>query len=108
MDNLWWTSHRWNKRYIMEKDIYMTQSSDMDADTKIWSIQLGEWSISALTSGIVIGGNKLKSGLSNGSKVDGSALHMDLCKEIYRNLKSGGRAIQYGDYDVDRLTINSG
>ncbi|MCD7979020.1 MAG: autotransporter domain-containing protein, partial [Fusobacterium sp.] len=57
---------------------YDIGSSDMDADTKITgAYMLGEYGVSdTLTYGVVIGGNKLKSSLSNGSKVDGDALYM--------------------------------
>ena len=90
---------------------YDIGSSDMDADTKITgAYMLGEYGVSdTLTSGIVIGGNKLKSDLSNGSKVDGSALYLGAyAKKYIGNLKvTAGTGFQYGDYDVDRLAINS-
>ena len=90
---------------------YDIGSSDMDADTKITgAYMLGEYGVSdTLTSGIVIGGNKLKSDLSNGSKVDGSALYLGVyAKKYIGNLKvTAGTGFQYGDYDVDRLAINS-
>ena len=90
---------------------YDIGSSDMDADTKITgAYMLGEYGVSdTLTSGIVIGGNKLKSDLSNGSKVDGSALYLGAyAKKYIGNLKvAAGAGFQYGDYDVDRLAINS-
>ena len=90
---------------------YDIGSSDIDADTKITgAYMLGEYGVSdTLTSGIVIGGNKLKSDLSNGSKVDGSALYLGAyAKKYIGNLKvAAGAGFQYGDYDVDRLAINS-
>ncbi|MCB8563979.1 autotransporter family protein [Fusobacterium ulcerans] len=89
---------------------YDIGSSDMDADTKITgAYMLGEYGVSdTLTSGIVIGGNKLKSDLSNGSKVDGSALYLGAyAKKYIGNLKlTAGLGFQYGDYDADRLAIN--
>ena len=89
---------------------YDIGSSDMDADTKITgAYMLGEYGISdTLTSGVVIGGNKLKSDLSNGSKVDGSALYLGAyAKKYVGNLKvTAGAGFQYGDYDADRLAVN--
>ena len=85
-------------------------SSDIDGDTKITgAYMLGEYGVSdTLTSGVVIGGNKLKSDLSNGSKVDGSALYLGAyAKKYIGNLKvTAGAGFQYGDYDADRLAIN--
>ena len=94
------------------KGYYTTDigSSDMDADTKITgAYMLGEYGVSdTLTSGVVIGGNKLKSDLSNGSKVDGSALYLGAyAKKYIGNLKvTAGAGFQYGDYDADRLAVN--
>ena len=89
---------------------YDVGSSDMDADTKITgAYMLGEYGASdTLTYGVVIGGNKLKSNLSNGSKVDGDALYMGAyAKKYVGNLKvTGGLGLQYGDYDADRLAVN--
>ena len=89
---------------------YDIGSSDMDADTKITgAYMLGEYGVSdTLTSGVVIGGNKLKSDLSNGSKVDGSALYLGAyAKKYIGNLKvTAGTGFQYGDYDTDRMIIN--
>ena len=89
---------------------YDIGSSDMDADTKITgAYMLGEYGISdTLTSGVVIGGNKLKSDLSNGSKVDGSAMYLGAyAKKYVGNLKvTAGVGFQYGDYDADRLAVN--
>ena len=89
---------------------YDIGSSDMDADTKITgAYMLGEYGISdTLSSGVVIGGNKLKSDLSNGSKVDGSALYLGAyAKKYVGNLKvTAGAGFQYGDYDADRLAVN--
>ena len=89
---------------------YDIGSSDMDADTKITgAYMLGEYGVSdTLTSGVVIGGNKLKSDLSNGSKVDGSALYLGAyAKKYVGNLKvTAGAGFQYGDYDADRLAVN--
>ena len=89
---------------------YDIGSSDMDADTKVTgAYMLGEYGISdSLTSGVVIGGNKLKSDLSNGSKVDGSALYLGAyAKKYVGNLKvTAGAGFQYGDYDADRLAVN--
>ncbi|EHO80535.2 autotransporter family protein [Fusobacterium ulcerans] len=89
---------------------YDIGSSDMDADTKVTgAYMLGEYGISdTLTSGVVIGGNKLKSDLSNGSKVDGSALYLGAyAKKYVGNLKvTAGAGFQYGDYDADRLAVN--
>ncbi|WP_407936056.1 autotransporter domain-containing protein, partial [Fusobacterium varium] len=86
---------------------YDIGSSDMDADTKITgAYMLGEYGVSdTLTSGVVIGGNKLKSDLSNGSKVDGSAMYLGAyAKKYIGNLKvTGGAGFQYGDYDADRI-----
>ena len=86
---------------------YDIGSSDMDADTKITgAYMLGEYGVSdTLTYGVVIGGNKLKSELSNGSKVDGDALYMGAyVKKYVGNLKvTGGLGLQYGDYDADRI-----
>ena len=82
----------------------------MDADTKITgAYMLGEYGISdTLTSGVVIGGNKLKSDLSNGSKVDGSAMYLGAyAKKYVGNLKvTAGEGFQYGDYDADRIAVN--
>ena len=89
---------------------YDIGSSDMDADTKITgAYMLGEYGVSdTLTSGVVIGGNKLKFDLSNGSKVDGSALYLGAyAKKYIGNLKvTAGAGFQYGDYDADRLAVN--
>ena len=89
---------------------YDIGTSDMDADTKITgAYMLGEYGASdTLTYGVVIGGNKLKSNLSNGSKVDGDALYMGAyAKKYLGNLKvTGGLGLQYGDYDADRLAVN--
>ncbi|WP_462425972.1 autotransporter domain-containing protein [Fusobacterium varium] len=89
---------------------YDIGSSDMDADTKITgAYMLGEYGVSdTLTYGVLIGGNKLKSNLSNGSKVDGDALYMGAyAKKYIGNLKvTGGLGLQYGDYDADRLAVN--
>ena len=89
---------------------YDIGSSDMDADTKITgAYMLGEYGVSdTLTSGVVIGGNKLKSDLSNGSKVDGSAMYLGAyVKKYVGNLKvTAGAGFQYGDYDADRMAIN--
>ncbi|RGY65053.1 autotransporter outer membrane beta-barrel domain-containing protein, partial [Fusobacterium ulcerans] len=89
---------------------YDIGSSDMDADTKITgAYMLGEYGVSdTLTSGVVIGGNKLKSDLSNGSKVDGSAMYLGAyAKKYIGNLKvTAGAGFQYGDYDADRMAVN--
>ena len=89
---------------------YDIGSSDMDADTKITgAYMLGEYGVSdTLTSGVVIGGNKLKSDLSNGSKVDGSTMYLGAyAKKYIGNLKvTAGAGFQYGDYDADRLAVN--
>ncbi|WP_462425774.1 autotransporter domain-containing protein [Fusobacterium varium] len=89
---------------------YDIGSSDMDADSKITgAYMLGEYGVSdTLTYGVVIGGNKLKSELSNGSKVDGDALYMGAyVKKYVGNLKvTGGLGLQYGDYDADRIAVN--
>ena len=89
---------------------YDIGSSDMDAETKITgAYMLGEYGVSdTLTSGVVIGGNKLKSDLSNGSKVDGSAMYLGAyAKKYIGNLKlTAGAGFQYGDYDADRMAIN--
>ena len=89
---------------------YDVGSSDMDADTKITgAYMLGEYGVSdTLTSGVVIGGNKLKSDLSNGSKVDGSAMYLGAyAKKYVGNLKvTAGAGFQYGDYDADRMAVN--
>ena len=91
---------------------YDIGSSDMDADTKITgAYMLGEYGVSdTLTYGVVIGGNKLKSELSNGSKVDGDALYMGAyAKKYVGNLKvTGGLGLQYGDYDADRFAAGKG
>ena len=89
---------------------YDIGSSDMDADTKITgAYMLGEYGVSdTLTSGVVIGGNKLKSDLSNGSKVDGSAMYLGAyAKKYVGNLKvTAGAGFQYGNYDADRIAVN--
>ena len=89
---------------------YDIGSSDMDADTKVTGAYMfGEYGVSdTLTSGVVIGGNKLKSDLSNGSKVDGSALYLGAyAKKYVGNLKvTAGAGFQYGDYDADRIAVN--
>ena len=91
---------------------YDIGSSDMDADTKITgAYMLGEYGVSdTLAYGVVIGGNKLKSELSNGSKVDGDALYMGAyAKKYVGNLKvTGGLGLQYGDYDADRIAAGKG
>ncbi|AVQ32283.1 autotransporter family protein [Fusobacterium varium] len=91
---------------------YDIGSSDIDADTKITgAYMLGEYGVSdTLTYGVVIGGNKLKSNLSNGSKVDGDALYMGAyAKKYVGNLKvTGGLGLQYGDYDADRFAAGKG
>ncbi len=91
---------------------YDIGSVDMDADTKITgAYMLGEYGVSdTLTYGVLIGGNKLKSDLSNGSKVDGDALYMGAyAKKYVGNLKvTGGLGLQYGDYDADRIAAGRG
>ena len=91
---------------------YDIGSIDMDADTKITgAYMLGEYGVSdTLTYGVLIGGNKLKSDLSNGSKVDGDALYMGAyAKKYVGNLKvTGGLGLQYGDYDADRFAAGRG
>ena len=91
---------------------YDIGSSDMDADTKITgAYMLGEYGVSdTLTYGVLIGGNKLKSELSNGSKVDGDTLYMGAyAKKYVGNLKvTGGLGLQYGDYDADRFAAGRG
>ncbi|MCF2674722.1 autotransporter outer membrane beta-barrel domain-containing protein [Fusobacterium varium] len=91
---------------------YDIGSVDMDADTKITgAYMLGEYGVSdTLTYGVLIGGNKLKSNLSNGSKVDGDALYMGAyAKKYVGNLKvTGGLGLQYGDYDADRFAAGRG
>ena len=91
---------------------YDIGSSDMDTDTKITgAYMLGEYGVSdTLTYGVLIGGNKLKSDLSNGSKVDGDALYMGAyAKKYIGNLKvTGGLGLQYGDYDADRIAAGRG
>ena len=91
---------------------YDIGSIDMDADTKITgAYMLGEYGVSdTLTYGVLIGGNKLKSELSNGSKVDGDALYMGAyAKKYVGNLKvTGGLGLQYGDYDADRFAAGRG
>ena len=91
---------------------YDIGSSDMDADSKITgAYMLGEYGVSdTLTYGVLIGGNKLKSELSNGSKVDGDALYMGAyAKKYVGNLKvTGGLGLQYGDYDADRIAAGKG
>ena len=91
---------------------YDIGSIDMDADTKITgAYMLGEYGVSdTLTYGVLIGGNKLKSDLSNGSKVDGDALYMGAyAKKYIGNLKvTGGLGLQYGDYDADRFAAGKG
>ncbi|RGJ22381.1 autotransporter family protein [Fusobacterium varium] len=89
---------------------YDIGSVDMDADTKITSTYIHKaYGVSdTLSYGVLIGGNKLKSDLSNGSKVDGDALYMGAyAKKYIGNLKvTGGLGLQYGDYDADRLAVN--
>ena len=98
--------------YGKEYYTYDIGSSDIDADTKITgAYMLGEYGVSdTLTYGVVIGGNKLKSNLSNGSKVDGDALYMGAyAKKYVGNLKvTGGLGLQYGDYDADRFAAGKG
>lgn len=89
---------------------YDIGSSAIESDTKITgAYMLGEYGISdTFTSGVVVGGNKLKSDLSNGSKVDGSAMYIGgYVKKYTGNLKlTAGAGFQYGDYDADRLGVN--
>ena len=90
---------------------YDIGSPDIDADIKITgAYMLGEYGISdTLTSGVIVGGNKLKSDLSNGSKAEGNALYLGAyAKKYIGNLKvTAGAGFQYGNYDVDRLAINT-
>ena len=100
------------------KDIYYGKgdytydigSSDIDADIKITgAYMLGKYGISdTLTSGVIVGGNKLKSDLSNSSKVEGDALYLGAyVKKYVGNLKvTAGMGFQYGDYDADRVAVN--
>ena len=91
---------------------YDIGSSDIEADTKITGAYiLGEYGVSdTLTSGVIVGGNKLKSDLSNGSKVDGDALYIGgYVKKYAGNLKvTAGAGLQYGDYDIDRAAAGKG
>ncbi|BBA51391.1 autotransporter [Fusobacterium varium] len=90
---------------------YDIGSSDIDSDTKITgAYMLGEYGVSDdFKAGVVVGGNKLKSDLSNDSKVDGDALYIGgYAKKYLGNLKvTAGAGFQYGDYDADRLAINN-
>ncbi|MDH6458877.1 hypothetical protein M2102_002525 [Fusobacterium sp. PH5-7] len=90
--------------------IYDIGRSDIDANTKITGAYiLGEYGVSdTLTSGIVIGGNRMKSDLSNGSKLEGNAMYLGaFTKKYIGNLKvTAGAGFQYGDYDADRLAVN--
>ncbi|BBA51718.1 autotransporter [Fusobacterium varium] len=90
---------------------YDIGSSDIDADTKITgAYMLGEYGVSdGFKAGVVVGGNKLKSDLSNDSKVDGDALYIGgYAKKYLGNLKvTAGAGFQYGDYDADRMAINN-
>ncbi|WP_373076875.1 autotransporter domain-containing protein [Fusobacterium varium] len=85
---------------------YDIGSSDIDSDTKITgAYMLGEYGVSDdFKAGVAVGGNKLKSDLSNGSKVDGDALYIGgYAKKYLGNLKvTAGTGFQYGDYDADR------
>ena len=91
---------------------YDIGSSDTEADIKITgAYMLGEYGVSdTLTSGVVIGGNKLKSDLSNGSKADGNVLYMGVYANKYiGNLKvTAGLGLQYGDYNTDRIAEGKG
>ncbi|BBA51129.1 autotransporter [Fusobacterium varium] len=86
---------------------YDIGSSDIDSDTKITgAYMLGEYGVSDdFKAGVAVGGNKLKSDLSNGSKVDGDALYIGgYAKKYLGNLKvTAGAGFQYGDYDADRI-----
>ncbi len=90
--------------------IYDIGSSDIDADTKITGAYiLGEYGVSdTLSSGIVIGGNRMKSDLSNSSKLEGNAMYLGaFTKKYIGNLKvTAGAGFQYGDYNADRLAVN--
>ena len=85
---------------------YDIGSSDIDSDTKITgAYMLGEYGVSDdFKAGVAVGGNKLKSDLSNGSKVDGDALYIGgYAKKYLGNLKvTAGAGFQYGDYNGDR------
>ena len=85
---------------------YDIGSSDIDSDTKITgAYMLGEYGVSDdFKAGVAVGGNKLKSDLSNDSKVDGDALYIGgYAKKYLGNLKvTAGAGFQYGDYDADR------
>ncbi|WP_339010379.1 autotransporter outer membrane beta-barrel domain-containing protein [Fusobacterium varium] len=89
---------------------YDIGSSDIETDTKITgAYMLGEYGISdTFTSGIVVGGNKLKSNLSNGSKTNGDTLYVGAyTKKYIGNLKViAGAGFQYGDYNADRIALN--
>ncbi|WP_373080171.1 autotransporter outer membrane beta-barrel domain-containing protein [Fusobacterium varium] len=90
---------------------YDIGSSDIDADTKITgAYMLGEYGVSDdFKAGVAVGGNKLKSDLSNGSKAEGNAMYIGgYTKKYIGNLKvTAGMGFQYGNYDVDRLAINN-
>ena len=90
---------------------YDIGSSDIDADTKITgAYMLGEYGVSDdFKAGVAVGGNKLKSDLSNGSKAEGNAMYIGgYTKKHIGNLKvTAGMGFQYGNYDVDRLAINN-
>ncbi|BBA52742.1 autotransporter [Fusobacterium varium] len=85
---------------------YDIGSSDIDSDTKITgAYMLGEYGVSDdFKAGVAVGGNKFKSDLSNGSKVDGDALYIGgYAKKYLGNLKvTAGMGFQYGDYDANR------
>ena len=89
---------------------YDIGSSDIDSDTKITgAYMLGEYGVSDdFKAGVAVGGNKLKFDLSNGSKVDGSAMYLGAyAKKYLGNLKvTAGVGFQYGDYDTDRMAVN--
>ena len=90
---------------------YDIGSSDIDSDTKITgAYMLGEYGVSDdFKAGVAVGGNKLKSDLSNGSKAEGNAMYIGgYTKKHIGNLKvTAGMGFQYGNYDVDRLAINN-
>lgn len=70
----------------------------------------GEYGIKEdISLGVIFGANNLESSLSNGSKVDGTAIYLGgFVKKYMKNLRLlAGIGYQYGDYEIDRYSLGA-
>lgn len=86
------------------------KTSNVKADNKITgAYALGEYGInSTLSLGVLLGGNKNKSDISNGSNLDGNGFYIGgYFKKDIKDLRIlGGIGYQYMNYDAKRVAKN--